>query len=214
MSGIDQYTRFYWSVDEAGNLAESELTALSGEAWWEYNWDTQAYDIPQGDIRFPLFQSGYSDSNNDPEVAGKFSGEVGYRFYSALPSDGETVTRVNSCWLAYDSEAGPPGFSALGYGDYTIDFWLKINPGAGSSQIQTLIYNSNNDWSLFYNNGVLGQVQGASHSVTCAADFSDQIFHHIEINRSYGINRIFIDGVLQTLITDTWNPIFLSLIHI
>jgi hypothetical protein len=174
MSGLDDYTRFYWSVDQAGN------SAVSGET-----------------ENFPSFSTERYSSSYNPYVSGEVG--LGYNFYSHDPL--KIPTRGPSNWLLNDkiSPFAPVGLDAFYFGDYTIDFYLKVS----GESFQPII--ESDDWSIYYENKEIHQKQGLSHHVSCVCDLSGE-FKHIEFNRSENTNRIFISGELQELLNDSWNP--------
>jgi hypothetical protein len=178
MSGLDDYTRFYWSVDQAGN------SAVSGEI-----------------ENFPSFFEESYPATYNPYVSGEVG--LGYNFYSYDPL--QIPTRTPSRWLLNDkvSPFAPAGLDAFYFGDYTIDFYLKVS----GESFQPII--GSDDWSIYYENKEIHQKQGLIHHVACVCDLSGE-FKHIEFNRSSEVNRIFISGESQTLINDLWNPIPVS----
>jgi len=174
MSGLDDYARFYWSVDQAGN------SAVSGET-----------------KNFPSFSSENYSVTYNPYVSGEVG--LGYNFYSHDPS--KIPTRGTSKWLLQDktNPFAPAGLDAFYFGDYTIDFYLKVS----GESFQPII--GSDDWSVYYENKEIHQKQGLDHHVSSVCDLSGE-FKHIEFNRSENTNRIFISGELQELLNDSWNP--------
>jgi hypothetical protein len=175
MSGLDDYSRFYWTVDQAGN------SAISGEA-----------------SNFPSFSTQDYPSTYNPYVSGEIG--LGYRFYSYDPL--AVPTRTPSSWLLNDktSPFAPLGLNAFCYEDYTIDFFLKVS-GESYQHIMGV-----EDWSIYYEDHQIHQIQGGSLHTSCICNLSGE-FRHIEFNRSLGVNRIFVSGESQVLIDDLWSPI-------
>lgn len=214
MSGIDDYTRLYITFDigtiPSGSSTEITNMAWASQAyydsgtntWYSLNPDTGLYTLPGNNADYPQSQIG----QNVEYLSGVYGGN-GFRIRSHEPT---VIPTQGASWWIIGDRTNPfavQGLYALFYGDYTIDFWVKVN--SLTSDYQPIFTNASG-WSVYYKDGVLYQEQGTSIDVSCACDLVGS-FHHIELNRSLGVNRIFVDGVLQTLLTDVWNPVASSL---
>jgi len=196
MSGIDEYTRFHWSIDSSEDAWLSQAF-FDGSQWLSYNYDTGAYDLPNNHDDYPHPNIGSYDGKIGLYSPGKFGD--GIHFYSQTQSSVISYYRVED---AYNPHA-MPGFSALITGDYTIDFWIKVT-GSG---FQPILYHSGTFYQITYNDGILlVSIGGNQNKLGCSCNLTGS-FHHVEINRSDGHNRIFIDGVWQPLLYDDWIPL-------
>lgn len=204
MSGIDDYTRFYWDTDVVStNIAwSSQAYYNSGtNTWYSLNPDSGLYDLPNNTNDYPHSIIGQSYTGYSAPT-GVFGGTaLGIKSYdpSAVPTRSRVYQSVND-------RANPlavKGLFACLADDYTIDFWVRINVGASGKQ--PILTDTQIDWGIYYEDGVLAQKQGSTSLISCLADLSDYSYHHIEFNRSSGVNRIFVDGVLKELVSNVWS---------
>jgi len=204
MSGIDDYTRFYWSVDNASvGMNDAWLSQAyfdtNTSTWYSLNPNTGAYDLPGNRDDYPHLSIGQSYEGY-VYPSGKFG--LGFQVSSYNPDVIPTRPRVY--WSGSDKTNynAVKGLYACLDQDYTIDFWFKLN--AGASGKQPIFFCEKLGWEIYYQNGFIVQKQGLNNLISCAVDFSDLGFHHIEFNRSSGTNRIFVDGLLKTLNSNSW----------
>jgi hypothetical protein len=204
MSGIDDYTRFYWSVDNASiGMNDAWLSQAyfdtNTSTWYSLNPNTGAYDLPGNSDDYPHLSIGQSYAGY-VYPSGKFG--LGFQVSSYNPDIVPTQPRVY--WSGSDKTNynAVKGFFACLDQDYTIDFWFKLNVGASGKQ--PIFFCNNLSWEIYYQDGFIIQKQGLNNSISCEVDFSDLGFHHIEFNRSLGVNRIFVDGLLKTLSSNSW----------
>lgn len=196
MSGIDEYTRFHWSFDSSEDAWLSQAY-FDGSQWLAYNYDTGAYDLPNNYDDYPHVESGQYDSKKGRFATGKFG--VGLYVYSATQTTSPSYQFLTGAMNPY----APPGLSALINGDFTIDFWIKVI-GSG---FQPILYHQGTGYQITYSDGMLlVSINGNTRKWSCACDLTGS-FHHVEINRSDGLNRIFIDGVWQEPVLDGWIPL-------
>ena len=132
-----------------------------------------------------------------------------YIAYLFAGGDSTASTAVN-VELDGDDNIEVPSSSDFNYGtgDFTWEFWVKLNTTSGTQYMMD--HSTSNNGGTFHMHGgllrYLNPTTGTGSDLyTECGGLSPGHWHHIAASRSSGTTRIFVDGTLRTSASDTHN---------
>lgn len=103
------------------------------------------------------------------------------------------------------SAAGVEGFALTG--DFTVELWFRAASSVGSAAVISCFHTTGGpSWQIYYNGSKLQWYQysgSGSYPITSAASVNDNVFHHVAFSRSGSTLRLFIDGALDSSVSNT-----------